>query len=221
MHNIPNHIAITMDGNGRWAKAKGLPRHKGHEEGAKTAKKIVIHAAKTGIKHLTLYSFSYENWNRPEKEVGFLMSLLKFYLVDQIDELNEAGVKLKVIGEKSRLSDDIQKLIDAAEKRTSTNATLNLQIAFSYGGRQEILNAVKLSGGDANAFTQNLYTHGTPDPDLFIRTGGEHRISNFLLWQMAYTELYFIDKFWPDFTESDFDEAINNYSKRERRFGTA
>jgi undecaprenyl diphosphate synthase len=149
------------------------------------------------------------------------MSLLKFYLVDQIDELADAGVKLKVIGEKSRLSDEIQKLIDAAEKRTSINTVLNLQIAFSYGGRQEILNAVTQSGGDTTKFEQNLYTHGIPDPDLFIRTGGEHRISNFLLWQMAYTELYFLDIMWPDFNEAAFDEAISNYSKRERRFGTA
>jgi undecaprenyl diphosphate synthase len=210
-----------MDGNGRWAKAKGLPRSKGHEAGAKTTKKIVIHAAKSGVKYLTLYTFSYENWNRPQKEVGFLMSLLKYYLVDQIDELHNAGICLKVIGEKAKLPLDIQKLIDEAEKRTSINNTLNLQIAFSYGARQEILNAVEKSGGNATKFEENLYTHGTPDPDLFIRTGGDHRISNFLLWQIAYTELYFTDIMWPDFTEQDFDEAITDFYRRERRFGNA
>lgn len=218
---LPNHIAIIMDGNGRWAKAKNLPRTKGHEEGAKTTKKIVIHAAKSGVKYLTLYTFSYENWNRPQKEVGFLMALLKYYLVEQLAELNNAGVKLKVIGEKSKLSDDIIKLIEKAEEKTNTNNKLTLQIALSYGSRQEILNAIKESGGNPDKFEQNLYTYGTPDPDLLIRTGGNHRISNFLLWQMAYTELYFTDIMWPDFTEVDFDKAIKNYAQRERRFGNA
>ncbi len=206
---------------GAGQKPGGLSRSKGHEEGAKTTKKIVIHAAKSGIKFLTLYTFSYENWNRPEKEVGFLMGLLKYYMVDQIEELHNAGVKLKVIGEKNRLSDEIQKLIAKAEEKTNNNSTLALQIAFSYGSRQEILHAVSKSGGNVEKFEQNLYTYGSPDPDLFIRTGGEHRISNFLLWQMAYTELYFTDKMWPEFTEADFDAAIKDFSQRERRFGNA
>ncbi len=218
---LPEHISIVMDGNGRWAKAQGHSRSKGHEEGAKVTKRIVIHAAKIGIKYVTLYTFSHENWNRPEKEIGFLMGLLKFYMVEQIEELHDAGVCLKVIGEKTRLSEEIQKLIDKAEKKTSDNTRLTLQIAFSYGSRQEILHAVKESGGNVEKFEQSLYTYGTPDPDLFIRTGGEHRISNFLLWQMAYTELYFTDKMWPEFTEADFDAAIENFSRRERRFGNA
>ena len=215
------HIAIIMDGNGRWAKARGLPRTAGHKVGADVTRKIIIEAKKQGIKYLTVFAFSAENWTRPQKEVSFLMDLLRLQLKNQIGELHENNVCLKVIGDRSKLSKDICKEIDKAEKLTSKNDGLYLQVGLGYGGRQEILQAVEKSKGNAGDFEKSLYTYKILDPDLLIRTGGEKRISNFLLWQMAYTELYFSDKLWPDFSEKDLGEAIKDFAARERRFGNA
>jgi len=215
------HIAIIMDGNGRWAKARGLPRTAGHKAGAEATRKIIAAAKKLGVQYLTIFAFSHENWNRPKAEVGFLMELLKMQLKSQIGDLHKNGVRLKVIGDRARLSDDIRVEIEKAEKLTVSNDGLFLQVGLGYGGRQEILQAVALSGGDAGKFEAALFTHGIPEPDLLIRTGGEKRISNFLLWQIAYTELYFSDKLWPDFGEADLRAAIEDYALRERRFGGA
>ena len=217
--SIPQHIAIIMDGNGRWAKAKGLPRTAGHKQGAETTRKILAEAAKQGVKYLTIYAFSFENWRRPEKEVSFLMDLLRLQLKTQIKDLHKNGIKVRIIGDRTRLSKDILEDIEVAEKLTENNSTLSVQVALSYGSRQEILNAVKASGGDEKKFEESLYTKDIPDPDLLIRTGGEHRVSNFLLWQIAYAELYFTPVLWPDFGEEQFLDAIASFVSRERRFG--
>ena len=218
---IPMHIAVIMDGNGRWAKSRGLPRTAGHKQGADTTKKIITECKKHGVKYLTLYAFSAENWKRPEKEVSFLMELLKMQMKSQIRDLHENGVKFLVIGDRTMLTKDIAEEIEKAENITAKNDALTLIIALSYGSRQEILQAVAKSGGDIEKFEDSLYTSGIPDPDLLIRTGGEKRISNFLLWQIAYTELYFSDKLWPEFNEADFAEALTDFAKRERRYGAA
>ncbi len=217
----PQHIAIIMDGNGRWAKAKGLPRTAGHKAGADTTKEIITAAKKQGVKYLTLYAFSSENWLRPEKEVSFLMDLLRLQLKTQVKELHKNGVRLRIIGDREKLNKDIRDDIEKAEKLTAENDELCVQVGLSYGGRQEILHAVEKSKGDTTQFEKYLYTREIPDPDLLIRTGGEKRISNFLLWQIAYTELYFTDKLWPEFDEADFETAIKDFSIRERRFGGA
>lgn len=217
----PQHIAIIMDGNGRWAAARNLPRTAGHKAGADALRKTIAEAGRLGVKYLTVYAFSSENWSRPEKEVSFLMDLLRMQLKSQLADMHKNNIILKVIGDRDKLQADIRKDIENAEKLTATNTGLTLLIALSYGSRQEILDAVKKSGGDPAKFEESLQTYGIPDPDLLIRTSGEHRISNFLLWQMAYTELYFTDKFWPDFAEQDLADAITDYSTRERRFGNA
>lgn len=217
--NTPTHIAIIMDGNGRWAKARGFERTKGHEFGSDTTEKIIAAAAKAGVKFLTLYAFSEENWDRPQAEVGFLMSLFRSKLKSKLQQLHEAQICIRFIGNRARFDADMLAEIEAAEKLTANNKGLTVVFAFSYGSRQEILQAVAASGGDAAKFEASLQTAEMPDPDLLIRTGGEKRISNFLLWQIAYTELYFSDKAWPEFSETDFAEAIEDYAKRERRFG--
>lgn len=221
MSKLPQHIAIIMDGNGRWAKSKGLPRTAGHKQGAETTRKMISECAKLGVKYLTIYAFSSENWNRPAKEVSFLMDLLLYQLKHEVKVLHQAGVRLLVIGDREKLNQEVRDAIAKAEELTANNDKLNLVIALSYGSRQEILNAVQASGGNVVKFEQNLLTANIPDPDLLIRTGGEKRISNFLLWQIAYTELYFSDKLWPEFEESDLHAAIADFSKRERRFGNA
>lgn len=218
---LPNHIAIIMDGNGRWAKSKGLPRTAGHKQGADVTRRIIAEARKQGIKVLTIFAFSAENWNRPKTEVSFLMDLLRLQIKSQIKDLHKNGIRLKIIGDLSNLNQDIKTDIEAAEKLTENNSEMLLQVGFSYGARQEILAAVAKSKGDAALFEKSLYTHGVPDPDLLIRTSGEKRISNFLLWQIAYTELYFTDKLWPEFNEDDFNAAIKDYAARERRYGNA
>lgn len=227
----PTHIAVIMDGNGRWAKSRGLPRVAGHRAGADSVRKVVESAASAGVKYLTLYSFSSENWKRPEEEIRDLMGLLRRYLKAEIAELHAKDIRFKVIGDKSRLAPDIVRLIEDAEQMTVKNGRMTLILALSYGAREEITSAVrKLAQSaamglidpeaiDEDVFAAHLYTGGIPDPDLLIRTSGEQRISNFLLWQMAYTEFAFIDKFWPDFTEEDLEQAISDYSKRERRYG--
>lgn len=228
---IPNHIAIILDGNGRWAKKHLQPRNFGHRKGSENVKKIVEHAANIGVKYISLYAFSTENWNRPESEIDALMGLLREYLKDSIKECTKNNVFVRVIGEKSRLDEDIQEKIIKLEEETANNDKLFLQIAINYGGRDEIKRAVEkiateVKNGNLNSdditedtISDFLDTRGIPDPDLLIRTSGEERISNFLIWQMAYTEYYFSDKLWPEFSEKDFDAAIDEYNNRNRRFG--
>lgn len=229
----PLHVAIIMDGNGRWARARGLPRTAGHRRGAETVRTIVEAAAETGVSILTLFGFSSENWNRPESEVRDLMGLLRLYLRNEIATLAKNGVRLRVIGERSRLAPDIVALIEEAEARTVDNQRLTLVIALNYGGRQEIVDAarrlamaaeagrIEAARIDEDLFGQYLFTADLPDPDLLIRTSGEQRISNFLLWQMAYTEFVFVESLWPDFSREEFEKAIREYQGRERRYGGA
>ena len=229
----PAHIAIIMDGNGRWAKARGLPRSVGHNHGAEAVRRTVKAAVANGIQYLTLFGFSSENWKRPRAEVNDLMGLLRFYLRREIDELDGNGVRLQVIGERARLGADIVQLIAESEARTAGNRKLCLTIALSYGGRAELVDAAQramqaaLSGELTPAemteahFGRFLSTAGTPDPDLLIRTSGEKRISNFLLWQCAYAEFVFIEKHWPDFDADDLKAAIDEFRGRTRRYGAA
>jgi undecaprenyl diphosphate synthase len=228
----PAHVAIIMDGNGRWAQSRGLPRIAGHKKGAESVKRSVESAVSQGISFLTLFGFSSENWKRPLAEVTDLMGLLRLYLKTEIATLNKQGVRFLVIGDRSRLSDDIIELIEVAEQKTVGNARLTLTVALSYGGRAEIVSAahkiaedaiagnIQPSDIDEDLFSGKLFTTEIPDPDLLIRTSGEQRISNFLLWQLAYTELVFIDTLWPDFSEEHFETAVKEYQGRERRFGT-
>jgi undecaprenyl diphosphate synthase len=220
-----------MDGNGRWAKARNLPRVAGHQQGAEAVRRTVRASVDLGISYLTLYGFSNENWKRPTSEITDLMGLLRLYLRKEIAELNHEGVRIRFIGDRSRLADDIVSLIEMAEHRTKNNGRLNLVVAISYGGRQEITAAARrlvreaLDGCivpdsiDENALNDRLATAGIPDPDLLIRTSGEQRISNFLLWQSAYAELVFVDTLWPDFSKSDLEDAVREFQRRDRRFG--
>ncbi len=229
--SVPAHIAIIMDGNGRWAKERGMPRIEGHRKGIDAVRNIVRIAGDYGIKYLTLYSFSSENWNRPESEISELFGLLRFFVRKHLAELHQNNVCLKVIGEKQGVPDDIVKLLDDATNLTSKNNGLTLVIAFNYGARTEILNAAKkvaeqIALGEfaideltCEIFEKNLQTKGIPDPDLIIRTSGEQRLSNFLLWQAAYSEFVFTPCKWPDFDEQTFQEALNDYNNRDRRFG--
>lgn len=229
----PAHVAIIMDGNGRWAESRGLPRIAGHKRGAEAVRKTVEAAAQAGVTYLTLFGFSSENWKRPEREVGDLMGLLRLYLKSEINELKKNGIRLRVIGDRLRFDADIVAMIEKAESETADGARLNLILALSYGGRSEIVSsaralAQKVAAGeidpadiDDGLFASHLYTAGVPDPDLLIRTSGEKRISNFLLWQLAYTELVFTDILWPDFGAEDLAAAINEFNNRERRYGAA
>jgi undecaprenyl diphosphate synthase len=227
----PRHVAIIMDGNGRWAKLRGARRSVGHKRGAEAVKQAIEGAAKAGVEYLTLYAFSSENWNRPVEEVTDLMGLLKLYLSKEVKSLNKEGVRLRVIGSRERLSADIIKMIDKAENLTCNNTKLTLVIALSYGSREEILKATanlarKVQDGslaiadiDERLFENELFTYDIPDPDLILRTSGEQRLSNFLLWQAAYSEFLFIDTLWPDFTKEHFIDAVQQYAKRDRRYG--
>ncbi len=231
LSDIPAHVAVIMDGNGRWAKARGLDRTEGHRQGAETVKTIVKAAAKAGVKYLTLYAFSTENWNRPAQEVEAIMNLLVFMLDRETKELHDNHVRLSAIGDLSRLDTKAQDTLKNSMQFTAENKGLHLIIALNYGSRNEILNAVKSLGRqminqnlhpdaiDEKLFSDHLYTAGIPDPDLLIRTSGEQRISNFLLWQLAYAELYFTPVTWPDFSEEEFLKALHSYANRERRFG--
>jgi len=212
--NAPNHVAIIMDGNGRWANARGLPRAAGHRQGAEAVRRTVAGAIELGISYLTLYGFSSENWKRPVTEVEDLMGLLRRYLQGEIAELHKKGIRLRVIGERGRLPRDIVRLIDDAEARTAGMDRLDLVMAISYGGRQDILTA-------ARRLAERAAAGSLPDPDLVIRTSGEKRISNFLLWQSAYSELVFVDKLWPDFDKEDLAASIREYQQRDRRYGAA
>jgi undecaprenyl diphosphate synthase len=229
----PAHVAIIMDGNGRWAKARGLPRIAGHRRGAEAVRRAVKAAAERGISYLTLFGFSSENWKRPAVEVDDLMGLLRHYIRAEIAELHTNGVRLRVIGDRTRLAPDIVGLIENAETLTVANSGLTLTIALSYGARAEIAAAAraiaaaardgKLSPAeiDEALFERHLLTAGMPDPDLVIRTSGEQRMSNFLLWQTAYAELVFTATLWPDFGEAELEQALNEYHGRERRYGAS
>ncbi len=231
MSNIPAHIGIIMDGNGRWATKRGLPRSAGHRAGAETLKKIVIYCDKIGVKCITAYAFSTENWNRPKSEVDALMDLLYNYLQQVEEQFGGTNVIMKVIGDRSALSEKINKAIDYAEEYTSKNTGLVLNIALNYGGRHEIVSAVKeaaqkvasgeLSPDDINeeVMSKLMYTSNSPEVDLIIRPSGEYRLSNFLLWQAAYSEFWFSDINWPSFSEKDMEKAIIDYQQRNRRFG--
>jgi undecaprenyl diphosphate synthase len=215
-----------MDGNGRWAKIRSLPRAFGHKQGVKTVKEIVKAASHLGIKVLTLYAFSTENWSRPEGEIRALMALLKHFLSKEIGELDKENVKIRILGDLSKFSKGINVEIQKACKRTCNNTGLKLNIALNYGARQEILRAFEeilkqgIKKPTEKILSSFLYTAGLPDPDLLIRTSGEFRISNFLLWQIAYSEIYIVDKLWPDFTAEDLEIAIKNFQNRQRRFGS-
>ena len=222
-HNI-KHLAIIMDGNGRWASKHGLPVAAGHKQGAEAAKEITKTCVELGIKYLTLYTFSSENWNRPEDEVKNILGLLKYYLGEEAEKLVKNGVRIKFIGDISAFSDDIKKRCAELESKNPDNVKLIINIALNYGGRQEIINAVNAAIKNGKEishedFTKLLYTADTPDPDLLVRTGGDLRISNFLLWQSAYTEFYFTEILWPDFNKNELVKAIEDYNNRERRFG--
>ncbi|MGL2994349.1 isoprenyl transferase [Flavobacterium sp. TSSA_36] len=228
---IPNHLAIIMDGNGRWAKKQGLLRAFGHESGTKSVKKIIQACAEIGVNYLTLYAFSTENWNRPKLEVETLMRVLINSLKKEVDTLQKNNIKLNAIGNLNLLPKNAQKQLLEVINLTKDNTLMTLTLALSYGSREELTNAVRIISEkvknniisidaiDDSIINQHLYTHNLPDVDLLIRTSGEHRISNFLLWQIAYAELYFTDVLWPDFKENDLHEAILSYQKRERRFG--
>ncbi|WP_414471144.1 isoprenyl transferase [Microvirga sp. M2] len=228
---LPAHVAIIMDGNGRWAAQRGLPRFEGHRKGIEAIRRAVRTATDLGIRHLTVYSFSAENWRRPEEEVSFLMGLLKRFVRHDLAELHSNNVRVRIIGEREGLTSDIRLLLDEAEQLTRGNTGLNLVIAFNYGGRQEIVSAVralarKVKEGvlDPDAIDMRMLgafldTRDIPDPDLVIRTSGEQRVSNFLTWQTAYSEFVFLPVFWPDFDEAAFKAALDEYRRRDRRFG--
>jgi undecaprenyl diphosphate synthase len=229
----PVHVAIIMDGNGRWAKARGLPRTAGHKRGAEAVRRTVEAAREMGVSYLTLYAFSSENWKRPAGEVTDLMGLLRLYLRNEVNNLHKNGIRLKVIGDRSRLGADIVRLIEESEAKTADNTALTLLLALSYGGRQEIVEAsralarevavgrISPDAVDEDSISARLSTAGIPDPDMIIRTSGEQRISNFLLWQGAYAELVFMDTLWPDFGRPELEAAIRDFHGRDRRFGTA
>ena len=229
--HIPTHVAVIMDGNGRWARKRAMPRHLGHRSGVGAVRQIVETAARRGVKYLTLFAFSSENWNRPREEVSKLMGLFVEALQREVDDLHRNEVRLEFIGAREMLQPGLLEMIDAAEDRTRDNSGLRLQVAVAYGGRWDIGNAVRrladqaargdIAADDIDdaAIAGNLALAGIPDPDLLIRTGGEQRISNFLLWNLAYAELWFCDTLWPDFSEQDFDAALAFYANRERRYG--
>ncbi|AIY82507.1 MAG: isoprenyl transferase [Clostridium baratii] len=231
MENIPKHIAIIMDGNGRWAKKRKLPRTMGHKAGVETIRRVLKEADKLGVKYMTLYAFSTENWKRPKEEVNALMKLLIQYLRQEINELHKNGVKINVLGDITKLPKECQEEIEKSVDKTKNNVGITMNIALNYGGRDEILRAVKsiseeVLKGNINIEDINdevmenyLYTKGVPDPDIIIRPSGEQRLSNFLLWQCAYSEFWYSDICWPDFKEEDLHRAIYDFQRRDRRFG--
>lgn len=230
-NNIPHHVAIIMDGNGRWAKKRGLPRTAGHQKGVKVIEEIIKTSVDLGIKVLSLYAFSTENWNRPRSEINMLLYTLNTFLKNKTNELIKNNIKLVVMGDINRFPNNVTKLLIDVQDKTSQGSGLIINLALNYGSRFEIVKAAKdisrqaasgmlaIDALDEEKFSQFLYTKDLPDPDLFIRTSGEMRLSNFMLWQLSYAELYFCDKFWPDFNGSDFRQALAEYQKRERRFG--
>lgn len=231
--SVPAHLAIIMDGNGRWAQKRGLPRAMGHKKGAETVKEITRACGELGIKYLTLYAFSTENWQRSPEEVATLMGLLRDYLKSDLKEIQENGVRIRFIGERYMLDSDITEQMEKLEKETAANDKMTLCIALSYGSRQEIVAAARKIAAMAKAgqispedidqkmFSDMLYTGEMPDPDLVLRTSGEQRVSNYLLWQLAYAELFFTPTLWPDFTKAELEAVLTDYSNRERRYGKA
>jgi undecaprenyl diphosphate synthase len=229
--SLPRHVAIIMDGNGRWARKRYLPRAAGHVAGVEAVRTIVRTATDIGLQYLTLYAFSSENWKRPPREVSHLMGLFRAYFREDVDELVQRNVCMRVIGNRSRAADDILGMIEDGERRTAQGTGLNLTFAFDYGAQEEIAAAARelalaAARGEIDPDTitpqslaARLLTHGVPDPDLIVRTSGEHRLSNFLLWQSAYAEFAFVDTLWPDFTRADFIALLTTYAQRERRFG--
>ncbi|HEX8664071.1 MAG TPA: isoprenyl transferase [Beijerinckiaceae bacterium] len=228
---VPAHVAIIMDGNGRWAARRGLPRVAGHRRGVEAVRRTVRSAIELGVRYLTIYSFSAENWRRPPEEVSDLMGLLKRFIRHDLADLHASNVKVRIVGERAGLASDLRGLLDEAEELTRANSGLTLVVAFNYGGRQEIVRAARMLAEkaargeilpeaiDIEAFGAALDTDGIPDPDLVIRTSGEQRISNFLLWQSAYAEYVFMPDLWPDFDDARFRAAIDEYARRDRRFG--
>ncbi len=224
MTRLPRHIAIIMDGNGRWAKKRGLPRKAGHAAGAEIFRKIATYCKDIGIQYFTVYAFSTENWKRPKDEVNAIMGLLERFLREAISDMEKNRVKVKFLGDLAPLSDELKTLIEETERISEKYAGVQVNLCVNYGGRDEIMHAVNCcvemgTPVSEEEFSRLLYTSGIPDPDLIIRPSGEYRLSNFLLWQSAYTELYFTDVLWPDFTTEDMDRAIIEYQRRDRRFG--
>ena len=222
--NPANHVAIIMDGNGRWALNRRKSRNYGHQQGLRTIEKIVDYSIKKKISYLTLFTFSSENWKRPRKEVNFLFKLLENYFKKNLLKVIRNGIKVKIIGNKSKLASNLRKIIKLAENKTKKNKKISLQLALNYGSKDEIINSLKniikrKQKITTRNFEQNLYTAGFPDPDILIRTGGKKRLSNFLLWQMAYTEIFFIDKMWPDFNKNDLKKILNKFRNIKRNFG--
>jgi undecaprenyl diphosphate synthase len=229
--SIPKHVAIIMDGNGRWATQRGMERYEGHIAGAKAVREVVSAAGKAGVDYVTLYTFSTENWGRPEAEINAIMELFCYMVNSQVEELVQLGVRVKIMGERSRFPEKVLQMIDYIEERTSQGEVITIILAFNYSSRREMLFAaqniarrvaageIKVEDIDEQLFSDSLMTAGVPDPDLIIRTSGEYRLSNFLLWQASYSELYFPDVLWPDFKEEDFNRALDIYAGRERRYG--
>ncbi len=221
---VPRHIAIIMDGNGRWARRRGLPRRAGHAAGAETFRRIATCCKDMGVEYLTVYAFSTENWKRPPEEVAAIMELLEKYLLESVEKMERDGIRLKILGDTSPLSRGLRDLIAETDEIAKHVEGMQVNVCLNYGGRDEILRAAKAwsESGDPlteEAFSRHLFTGGIPDPDLVIRPSGEYRLSNFLLWQCAYAELYFTDVLWPDFTKKDIEKAIDSYGKRDRRYG--
>ena len=218
------HVAIIMDGNGRWAIRRGKSRNYGHQQGLKTIEKIVDYSIEEKISYLTLFTFSSENWKRPKKEVSFLFKLLTSYFKKNLGKVISSGIKVKIIGDKSQLAKNLRNIIKLAENRTKNNNKISIQLALNYGSKKEIINSLKSLNKKkqkitSKNFEQNLYTAGFPNPDILIRTGGRKRLSNFLLWQLAYTEIFFIDKMWPEFNKKDYYKIINKFKKIKRNYG--
>ena len=222
--SVANHVAIIMDGNGRWALQKGKSRNYGHQCGLKAIEKIVDYSIKKKISYLTLFTFSSENWKRPKKEVNFLFKLLENYFKKNLLKVIRNGIKVKIVGNKLKLASNLRKIIKLAENKTRKNKKISVQLALNYGSKQEIINSMKIVNKKKQKITiknfeKNLYTSGFPDPDILIRTGAQSRLSNFLLWQIAYAEIFFVKKMWPDFNNNDFQKILNKFKKIKRNFG--
>jgi len=222
--NQANHVAIIMDGNGRWALNRRKSRSYGHQQGLRAIEKIVDYAIKKKIPYLTLFTFSSENWKRPKNEVNFLFKLLENYFKKNLLKVIRNGIKVKIIGDKSKLAGNLRKIIKLAENKTKKNKKISVQLALNYGSKHEIINSLKIINKKKQKITnenfeKNLYTSGLPNPDILIRTGGQRRVSNFLLWQIAYAEIFFVNKMWPDFNKNDFQKILNTFKKIKRSFG--
>jgi undecaprenyl diphosphate synthase len=222
--SLPNHVAIIMDGNGRWALQRGKSRNYGHQCGLRAIEKIVDYSIRKKISYLTLFTFSSENWKRPKKEVNFLFKLLENYFKKNLLKVIRNGIKVKIIGNKSILASNLRKIINLAENKTRKNKKISVQLALNYGSKQEIIHSMKIVNKKNQKITiknfeKNLYTSSFPDPDILIRTGAQNRLSNFLLWQIAYAEIFFVKKMWPDFNNNDFQKILNKFSKIKRNFG--